>query len=227
MAPTARCPTGWTFRSRRHSTVTEPSTICQIQIQLSVSVCVPRVISDDDFNEPRKEGASDDELFEPYSNTRWLELFLPINNQSKVQCVKFLRKPDSLTERFVFPSPPQASKSNCFQQEAEDPTGPGGAQNQKEAWTETWLEKQVQTKTVRCPISHNLVLSHISSAQVRQLIVTVFIIREELPNIYKCPYQGCTAVYKSADVRKVRSHTLLLQHPVSFGLSLLLAAFGR
>lgn len=29
--------------------------------------------------------------------------------------------------------------------------------------------------------------------------------REELPAIYKCPYQGCTAVYRGADGMKVRS----------------------
>lgn len=28
--------------------------------------------------------------------------------------------------------------------------------------------------------------------------------REELPTIYKCPYQGCTAVYRGADGMKVR-----------------------
>lgn len=27
--------------------------------------------------------------------------------------------------------------------------------------------------------------------------------REELPTIYKCPYQGCTAVYRGADGMKV------------------------
>lgn len=52
----------------------------------------------------------------------------------------------------TFLSLPQASEGNCFQQEAEDPTGPAGAQNQKEAWTKTWLEKQVQTETVHCLI---------------------------------------------------------------------------
>lgn len=30
--------------------------------------------------------------------------------------------------------------------------------------------------------------------------------REELPNIYKCPYQGCTAVYRAPDGLKVRIH---------------------
>lgn len=29
--------------------------------------------------------------------------------------------------------------------------------------------------------------------------------REELPTIYKCPYQGCTAVYRGADGMKVRN----------------------
>jgi hypothetical protein len=33
--------------------------------------------------------------------------------------------------------------------------------------------------------------------------------REELPTIYKCPYQGCTAVYRGADGMKVRSGCLL------------------
>ena len=35
----------------------------------------------------------------------------------------------------------------------------------------------------------------------------VLIVREELPNIYKCPYQGCTAVYRAPDGLKVRIHT--------------------
>lgn len=29
--------------------------------------------------------------------------------------------------------------------------------------------------------------------------------REELPTIYKCPHQGCTAVYRGADGMKVRA----------------------
>lgn len=74
---------------------------------------------------------------------------------------------------WTFLSLPQNSKGNCFQQETEDPTGPGGAQNQKEAWTKTWLEKQVQTKTVHCLFWHNFVLSHnINSAQVCQVVAT-------------------------------------------------------
>lgn len=36
------------------------------------SVC--RVISEDEFEENRKAGASDDELFEPYSDKRWVQL---------------------------------------------------------------------------------------------------------------------------------------------------------
>lgn len=32
--------------------------------------------------------------------------------------------------------------------------------------------------------------------------------REELPTIYKCPYQGCTAVYRGADGMKVGSGLL-------------------
>lgn len=97
MVPTARCLTGWTFRSRRQHNSDATSAICQIQTQtLCVCVCMcacaRRVISDDDFDETRK-GASDDELFEPYSHTRWLKLFLLFNNQLKVHYVKFLRKP--------------------------------------------------------------------------------------------------------------------------------------
>lgn len=33
--------------------------------------------------------------------------------------------------------------------------------------------------------------------------------REELPTIYKCPYQGCTAVYRGADGMKVSSGCVL------------------
>lgn len=41
-------------------------------------VCVCRVVSEDDFEGSRKEGVSDDELFEPYSDTRWVQFFLGI-----------------------------------------------------------------------------------------------------------------------------------------------------
>lgn len=41
-------------------------------------MCVCRVVSEDDFEGSRKEGVSDDELFEPYSDTRWVEFFLGI-----------------------------------------------------------------------------------------------------------------------------------------------------
>lgn len=40
---------------------------------------------------------------------------------------------------------------------------------------------------------------------------SVFTVREELPNIYKCPYQGCTAVYRAPDGLKVR-YPRLWQH---------------
>lgn len=98
---TARFQTGWTFRSRRHSALTELPRFAEFNFQLSLCACVHRVISDDDFDETRKEGASDDELFEPHSNTRWLKLFLPINNQLKVQCVNFF-KGAHRTACFVF-----------------------------------------------------------------------------------------------------------------------------
>lgn len=41
----------------------------------------------------------------------------------------------------------------------------------------------------------------------------LFFSREELPNIYKCPYQGCTAVYRGADGMKV-SLVALQEKPV-------------
>lgn len=42
--------------------------------------------------------------------------------------------------------------------------------------------------------------------------------REELPTIYKCPYQGCTAVYRGADGMKVsRAGAGLWASPVSSG----------
>lgn len=54
---------------------------------------------------------------------------------------------------WTFLSPRQNSEDNCFKQETKDPKSPGGAQSQKEARTKTWLEKQVQTKTVHCLIN--------------------------------------------------------------------------
>lgn len=43
-----------------------------------MNLCVCRVVSEDDFEGSRKEGVSDDELFEPYSDTRWAQFFLGI-----------------------------------------------------------------------------------------------------------------------------------------------------
>lgn len=42
-------------------------------------------------------------------------------------------------------SPPQSSQGDHPQQEKTEPKGPRGAQNQKETWTQTGLEEQVQT----------------------------------------------------------------------------------
>lgn len=44
----------------------------------SSRICVCRVVSEGDFEGSRKEGVSDDELFEPYSDTRWVQFFLGI-----------------------------------------------------------------------------------------------------------------------------------------------------
>lgn len=38
------------------------------------SACVCRVISEDELEESRKEGMSDDEPFEPYSDKRWVSV---------------------------------------------------------------------------------------------------------------------------------------------------------
>lgn len=48
------------------------------------------------------------------------------------------------------------------------------------------------------PHTHNT--SHVSAC------------REELPTIYKCPYQGCTAVYRGADGMKVSSGSAPVPH---------------
>lgn len=46
------------------------------------------------------------------------------------------------------------------------------------------------------------------------------VFREELPNIYKCPYQGCTAVYRAPDGLKVRiSSTLTLKTVLNVDVS--------
>lgn len=38
----------------------------------------------------------------------------------------------------------------------------------------------------------------------RHVSLSCVCFREELPTIYKCPHQGCTAVYRGADGMKVR-----------------------
>lgn len=91
-----------------------------------------RAISEDDFEESRKGGLSDDELFEPYSDKRARRVTVPNKRR---------RSPNT-------PEEPKIKKK----------PGP------KPGWKNKFKPKG-----------------------------------EELPNIYKCPYQGCTAVYRAPD----------------------------
>nr|XP_020498177.1 zinc finger protein 276 [Labrus bergylta]XP_020498185.1 zinc finger protein 276 [Labrus bergylta]XP_029134777.1 zinc finger protein 276 [Labrus bergylta] len=90
-----------------------------------------RGISEDEFEERRKAGLSDDELFEPYSDKRAHRVTVPKRKKS----------PKVLEEPKIKKKP-----------------GP------KPGWKNKFKPKA-----------------------------------EELPNIYKCPYQGCTAVYRAPD----------------------------
>ncbi|KAM7396334.1 hypothetical protein PAMP_019379 [Pampus punctatissimus] len=101
----------------------------QLEDRTADSDLSDRVISEDELEESRKRGLSDDELFEPYSDKR-------VNVPSK------RRSSPKATEK------PKMKKK----------PGP------KPGWKNKFKPKG-----------------------------------EELPNIYKCPYQGCTAVYRAPD----------------------------
>ncbi|XP_042352746.1 zinc finger protein 276 isoform X2 [Plectropomus leopardus] len=104
----------------------------QLEDRAADSDLSDRVISEDDFEENRKGGLSDDELFEPYSDKRARRVSVPSKRR---------RSPKALEEPKVKKKP-----------------GP------KPGWKNKFKPKA-----------------------------------EELPNIYKCPYQGCTAVYRAPD----------------------------
>ncbi|XP_051807552.1 zinc finger protein 276 isoform X1 [Acanthochromis polyacanthus] len=91
-----------------------------------------RVVSEEEFEENRKGGLSDEEMFEPYSDKRTRQLNIPNKRR---------RNPKASEEPKVRKKP-----------------GP------KPGWKNKFKPKG-----------------------------------EELPNIYKCPYQGCTAVYRAPD----------------------------
>ncbi|XP_033491385.2 zinc finger protein 276 isoform X1 [Epinephelus lanceolatus] len=104
----------------------------QLEDRAADSDLSDRVISEDDFEETRKEGSSDDELFEPFSDKRARRVTVPSKRR---------RSPKALEEPKIKKKP-----------------GP------KPGWKNKFKPKA-----------------------------------EELPNIYKCPYQGCTAVYRAPD----------------------------
>ncbi|XP_028287388.1 zinc finger protein 276 [Parambassis ranga] len=91
-----------------------------------------RVVSEEEFEESRKEGLSDEEMFEPYSDKRTRRVSVPSKRR---------RSPKTQEEPKIRKKP-----------------GP------KPGWKNKFKPKG-----------------------------------EELPNIYKCPYQGCTAVYRAPD----------------------------
>ncbi|XP_022624279.1 zinc finger protein 276 [Seriola dumerili] len=106
--------------------------LAQLEDRTADSDVSDRVISEDEFEESRKGGLSDDELFEPYSDKRARRV--TVSNKRR-------RSPKA-------PEEPKIKKK----------PGP------KPGWKNKFKPKG-----------------------------------EELPNIYKCPYQGCTAVYRAPD----------------------------
>ncbi|KAM7414083.1 hypothetical protein PAMA_019077 [Pampus argenteus] len=104
----------------------------QLEDRTADSDLSDRVISEDELEESRKGGLSDDELFEPYSDKRPRRVNVPSKRRSSPKA----------TEK------PKIKKK----------PGP------KPGWKNKFKPKG-----------------------------------EELPNIYKCPYQGCTAVYRAPD----------------------------
>ncbi|XP_035521020.1 zinc finger protein 276 isoform X2 [Morone saxatilis] len=104
----------------------------QLEDRAADSDLSDRVISEDDFEEGRKGGLLDDELFEPYSDKRGRRVTAPSKRR---------RSPKPTEEPKIKKKP-----------------GP------KPGWKNKFKPKG-----------------------------------EELPNIYKCPYQGCTAVYRAPD----------------------------
>lgn len=105
----------------------------QLEDRTADSDLSDRFICEDDFEETRKEGLSDDELFKPYSDKRARRVAVP-NKRRR-------RSPKAREEPKIKKKP-----------------GP------KPGWKNKFKPKG-----------------------------------EELPNIYKCPYQGCTAVYRAPD----------------------------
>ncbi|XP_023253186.1 zinc finger protein 276 isoform X1 [Seriola lalandi dorsalis] len=106
--------------------------LAQLEDRTADSDVSDRIISEDEFEESRKGGLSDDELFEPYSDKRARRV--TVSNKRR-------RSPKA-------PEEPKIKKK----------PGP------KPGWKNKFKPKG-----------------------------------EELPNIYKCPYQGCTAVYRAPD----------------------------
>ncbi|XP_069019000.1 zinc finger protein 276 isoform X1 [Embiotoca jacksoni] len=104
----------------------------QLEDRTADSDLSDRVVSEEEFEESRKGGVSDEELFEPYSDKRARRVNVPNKRR---------RSPKA-------PGEPKIKKK----------PGP------KPGWKNKFKPKA-----------------------------------EELPNIYKCPYQGCTAVYRAPD----------------------------
>ncbi|XP_023126288.2 zinc finger protein 276 isoform X2 [Amphiprion ocellaris] len=104
----------------------------QLEDRTADSDLSDRVMSEEEFEDNRKGGLSDEEMFEPYSDKRTRQLNVP--NKKR-------RNPKA-------PEEPKVRKK----------PGP------KPGWKNKFKPKG-----------------------------------EELPNIYKCPYQGCTAVYRAPD----------------------------
>ncbi|XP_038562989.1 zinc finger protein 276 isoform X1 [Micropterus salmoides] len=121
----------WTSNTEGQEEALSPAP-AQLEDRAADSDLSDRVISEDDFEESRKGGLTEDELFEPYSDKRAHRMTVPNKRR---------RSPK-------VPEEPKIKKK----------PGP------KPGWKNKLKPKG-----------------------------------EELPNIYKCPYQGCTAVYRAPD----------------------------
>ncbi|KAM3828953.1 zinc finger protein 276 isoform 3-T3 [Vipera latastei] len=81
----------------------------------------------------------------------------------------------------------ESKEANVEEPKARKKPGPKPGWKKKIKCERYWRRPWLRTSRGACPTSNPAAL---------------FFSREELPNIYKCPYQGCTAVYRGADGMK-------------------------
>ncbi|CAF98926.1 unnamed protein product, partial [Tetraodon nigroviridis] len=121
------------------------------------------VNSEDDLEESRREGTSDDdELFDPYPDKRWVS---PVFSPPAID-----RKPaDVKSSGVILFSFPFRARKGAILKRRRSPKAPEESKVKKKPGPKPGWKNKFKPKG------------------------------EELPNIYKCPYQGCTAVYRAPD----------------------------